>query len=315
MEIEISISRAFPNRNLETRNDEKKMINNQPNILLKLKGLKNGFNMAEKRLTEYILKNTDKVILQKIRDLEYESGVSYATIIRFTKKLGFSGFKEFKNSLIKTSSPSKQLIKIPENFPIKPNDKINTVVKKSFQNSFNILNETQEILDIEILQKAANAISNAEKIFFLGTGDSGIIARYGYTRFLRIGLQCNHIEDSTLQKINMSLLSESDVLIAISSSGRSKNIIDCAKIANKLGAKVISLCDYAISPLSKIATIPLFTTTRDVGKFLDIERPLTIAQIHMIELLFLNTCLKIGTRAFSRYQKTKEIGDMEKEGI
>ena len=108
MEIEISISRAFPNRNLETRNDEKKMINNQPNILLKLKGLKNGFNMAEKRLTEYILKNTDKVILQKIRDLEYESGVSYATIIRFTKKLGFSGFKEFKNSLIKTSSPSKE---------------------------------------------------------------------------------------------------------------------------------------------------------------------------------------------------------------
>ncbi len=288
------------------------MVEQNKNIIIKLKAMKNGFNSAEKKLTDYILKNIDKVVLQTIRVLENESGVSYATIIRFTKKLGFTGFKDFKNSLIKTNSSNRKRNKFTTNFSILHSDKLNTILKKSFQNSFNILHETQQILDINIIKQATIALSKAQNILFIGIGDSGIIARYGFSRFNRIGLNCNYIEDSTLQKINTSLLTKNDILIAISSSGRSRQIVECAKLAFSQNINVITLCDYAISPLSKIASFPLFTTQRDVSQFLDIERPLTIAQIQIIELLFLNTCLKIGDKAFNYYQRTKEIADSEK---
>ena len=114
-------------------------------------------------------------------------------------------------------------------------------------------------------------------------------------------------------KVKASIITKEDVLFAVSSSGRSHCIIDAARLAKDQGATVISLCDYAISPLSKLSSIQLHTTPRNVAQFMDTEMPLFVAQIHLIDILFLCSCLAIGKPAFDRFQKTKSVADSEKE--
>lgn len=281
-------------------------------LLLKLRGIRDDLNSAEQRLTDYILEHPDDTVVLTIQELEENSGASYATIIRFTKKLGFAGYKEFRNSLIRDVTSEQEELEASSGFPIELDDRLDAIIEKTFQNSIRILNETRRILDIETLEKAADIISTTREMVFIGTGTSGIIARYAYIRFFRLGIPCTVETDITLLKIKASLLSDKDVLLAVSSSGRSKSIVEAAQLAADRGVHLISLCDYAISPLSMIADLPLFTTPRNAAQFLDMEMPLTIAQMNLIDILFLYTSIKMGETAFDRFQRTKQISDNEK---
>jgi len=285
---------------------------NNANILLKLRGIRDGLNSAEQRLADYILESPEDVVLQTIQELENHSGTSYATIIRFTKKLGFGGYKEFRNTLIKDVTSDQEELEASSGFPVELDDSLDTIIRKTFQNSIRILNETRRIIDVKMLEKAAELISNTRELIFIGTGASGVIARYAYIRFFRLGIPCTVETDITLVKIKTALLNDEDVLLAVSSSGRSEKIVDSAKIASERGANVISLTDYAVSPLTKIAGYPLFTTPRNVAQFLDMEMPLTTAQMNLIDILFLYTSIIMGEDAFDKFQQTKAVSDSEK---
>jgi len=291
---------------------ESRSESNQTNILLKLQGIRNSLNSAEQRLADYILANPEDTVLQTINELEESSGASYATIIRFTKKIGFKGYKDFKNTLIRDVTSVPDNIEASSGFPIELEDNLETIIEKTFRNSIRVLNETRRILDVDTMETAADLISNTNELVFIGTGTSGVIARYAYIRFFRLGISCTVETDMTLVKIKASLLSEDDVLVAVSSSGRSETIVDAARMAADHGAHVISLGDYAMSPLSEIAELPLFTTPRNAAQFLDTDMPLTIAQMNLIDILFLYTSILMGEQAFERFQFTKEVSDSEK---
>lgn len=292
-----------------------KSKNIQGGARLRIEGLRDSLKSAERRLADYILKHPDQVIHMTIQELEKGSGASYATIIRFCKKSGFSGFKSLKNSLIQDVIKQSPAPISSGGFPIEEKDDVRTIVNKTFQSSLQILEETRRILDEEALAKAIKKIVNAGEVVFIGTGTSGITARYAFTRFFRIGIRCSAETDSTLLKIKSSILTEKDVLFAVSSSGRSRCIIDAARHAKKQKAAVISLCDYAISPLSRLASVQLYTTPRNVAQFMDTEMPLFVAQIHLIDILFFSACLALGKSAFDRFQLTKSVADAEKESV
>ncbi|MDZ7724096.1 MAG: SIS domain-containing protein [candidate division KSB1 bacterium] len=126
--------------------------------------------------------------------------------------------------------------------------------------------------------------------------------------------ECISENDPTVYKIKASLLTEQDVLFAISSSGRSADIVDAAQIARHGGATVISLCDFAVSPLTKSSNINLYTTPRDTTLFLNIDMPLIIGQISIIDILFSCCCRITGQHAFDMMHTTKKIADKEKLG-
>ena len=83
-----------------------------------------------------------------------------------------------------------------------------------------------------------------------------------------------------------SVMRKSDVLFVISSSGRTKSIIETAKIAKQNGVTVITLCDYLQSPLAEISDINICTTVRDSNKYLDMDFPLIQGQITIIDIIY-----------------------------
>ncbi len=284
----------------------------QGGCLLKINGIYKGVKSAERRLADYILNNMEEVLGLTIEELAEKSGTSYATIGRFCKKLGYAGYKELKADLqndVANACSVSDLVTVNE---IKPGMSVGDIQESLYNMVIKTLQSSFSILDGEVIDAVTEKLIAAESIFCFGTGNSGISAYYAYGKFVRCGLRCTTEKDPTLGMMCISRLKPGDVLFLVSASGRTKRIVEAAKLAQQNGVTVISLGDYAVSPLSKIADYNLFTTHRNSMVFMNIDMQLMVAQITLIDLLHLNCCAKIGEKASKIYEYTKEVADMEK---
>lgn len=284
--------------------------------LLRIQGLRDSVKPAEKRLAEYILDNPERVTALTMEQLAENSASSYATIYRFVKKLGYPGFKEFRNSLIHSiakgegSSDLNDALNFFEIARVPDVPAICSTTQAFFNQT---VTECVSIVDPNVVEEAADMLLAADRIFFVGVGTSYISALYAFSRFVRIDLNCSHEALVTMGRLRTSLLKETDVLFAISSSGRSREVVDLARLARDNGAKVIGLSDFAISPLTKLSTVNLHTTPRSsVGSPMSMAFPLIVGQIVIIDILYLRCSAKIGEPAREAYLKTKIEAEKEK---
>lgn len=279
--------------------------------LLLIQSVINDLTPAEKRAAEFILKSPHEILSLTIHELAAKTKTSYSTITRLIARLGFPGFKEFKKTLYQDTLNSSSLDFL-DVLTFSQEISTSEICRDLFTLSSNILDESYRIADTSTIEKAAESIVNANSVCFIGTGMSGLCAKYAYSRFFRIGITCFYDDDSTHYKMKSTLLTPSDVLFAISSSGRSESILACAKAANQHNVPIISLSDFTITPLSQLADINLFTTPRNSSQFMSIDMPLLIGQIFIIDILYMTCCVKMGRRSSELYIRTKDIGDTEK---
>lgn len=286
-------------------------IDKRSSCLLKIRGTMGNLKSAEKRIACYICENPSEVVRLTINELTKLCDSSYATVNRFCKKIGYSGYKDLKADLVNDIANNQSADDITD-IVITPDMTTTKICEKVYSLAFRILEDSLAIVDIDTVDKVVDAMCGAKKIIFIGTGNSGLSAKYAYSKFFRIGLPCYTEEDATLRKLLISLVGEGDMVFAISSSGRSEDIVECARIAKRNGATVVSLSDFTISPISKTSDLNLYTTPRNVNAFINIDMPLTIGQLTIIDMLYICCCKALGEKATSTYAKTKSIADTGK---
>ncbi|MDZ7724095.1 MAG: MurR/RpiR family transcriptional regulator [candidate division KSB1 bacterium] len=164
-----------------------KSKNIQSGALLRIESMRDSLKSAEQRLSDFILSNPKDMVHMTIQELEAQSGSSYATIIRFCKKIGYTGFKELKQSLVQDIIINNESAKVSSLLPIEQDDSTESIIKKTFQHSLQTLDNTQSIIDETAINRAATALSSAQETLFIGTGTSGVSAAYAFARFYRIG--------------------------------------------------------------------------------------------------------------------------------
>jgi len=267
---------------------------------------------AEKRVADYVLQNAEQVVNLTIEELAAESRTSYATIVRVCKRLGYSGYKEFKNNLISDVIYSRDVDNLITDQAINVDATTAVIAEKTYALATSILDDGYKIMDPAIIDLAVDKIISAGAISVIGAGYSGVSARYAASKLFRIGLPSFFEMDLTLSRMKISIMTEKDVLFAISSSGRTSNTIEAVRLAKKSGVTVISLSDYAVSPLTKISDINLFTTPRNANLFMNIDLPLIIGQIAIIDVLYSCCCVRLAEKASANFEKTKASSDAEK---
>ena len=186
---------------------------------------------SEKKVADTVLKSPETAITKSITSLAEDAGVSDPTVTRFCRKLGLSGFMELKLCLAKELPSGRYL---HEN--VTQTDNLPVVFDKLFNSAIEAFTESLNQIDTKLLKKASETLSKAGRIEFYGQGGSAIVARDAYHKFFRLGIPCAVHDDPHMQVMSASLLKEGDVLIAISDSGSTKDIIESAQIARKAGA-------------------------------------------------------------------------------
>lgn len=252
-----------------------------PALLLRIQSMIGNMSNAEKRVASFIWEHPNDVIPFSVADLAEASGVSDATVIRACKTLGFSSYQDFKVSLAVDIVTPIQTI----HEEIAPGDGTADIIEKVFNGNKYALDCTRSAINIESMEKAAETIKHAARVFIFGLGNSHSVALDLQHKLMRLGIDAQAHADSHLQSIAAVNASAGDVVFAISHSGSSSDIVDAAKIAKTNGATIISLTNIGTSPLSKIADISLFTISNET-KYRIVALSSRIAQLAIIDSLY-----------------------------
>ncbi len=72
----------------------------------------------------------------------------------------------------------------------------------------------------------------------------------------------NSYEDVFVEQMK-GMFNKDDLLLAISASGNSPNVVKAVEYAKKLGGKTIAFCGFTGGKLKEIADLPLYTPNKD----------------------------------------------------
>lgn len=215
---------------------------------------------AERRIADYILEHQEEAAHMTLSALAQASGASEATVSRFCKHLGFKSYRLFQISL------ARDVHERP-----RPDLASNTVsdqdIAQSLQNiqavKLSEVSGTIHNIDPEQLRQVLEAIKRAEIIQIASTGNTIPVAMDAAFKFGQLGLRCTMSEISETATTFALTLTERDVLILFSNSGRSKRLQAIARIARELGATIILVTGSRTSLLARYADHLLLTVNRE----------------------------------------------------
>lgn len=236
---------------------------------------------AEKKAADFLLSHPEKVAFSNIVEFAEAAKCSEATVLRLAKRLGYEGYPELREDFGKVLLSTDSV-----HYPaaISAKDNIEIILSKVCSASATALQDTVDMLDKDSFKLAVDALAASQKVQFCGVGDAATVAREAYLRWLRAGHTAYVAYDIDEQLVTAGQLRKGDVFIAISHSGRSKNVITAAKEAAKHGATVIAITNYPVSPLVKQSDIILQTAV-----FASIYTGFEITAKRMAELLVIES--------------------------
>lgn len=265
---------------------------------------------SDKALIEYIKENLEDVVYKSISQISKESNIGEATITRFSKKMGFSGLQDFKVTLAQEISGLKNRRIINKN--IENNESVIDSARKLVDSNIRILESTFNIIDEDDIKRASDMIINARKVFFFGIGYSGMTAEDSSYKFSRIGLNCMSIDSSHNMIMMASLMDEGDVVVAISHSGETDEIIKAVNIAKENGARVVSVTEDKNSRLRDVSDVNLgYFSGESILETGSISSK--IAQFFVIDLVYTQVVKEKNVEVVERKIKTTDAIKLYRE--
>ncbi|SFE11695.1 DNA-binding transcriptional regulator, MurR/RpiR family, contains HTH and SIS domains [Lentibacillus persicus] len=212
---------------------------------------KHSFTKSEKKIYQYIQSNSQQVLYHSLTELSEESGVAEATVLRFFRKLGFKGFQDFKFLYAQEMAVYDE----------RHNEA--TYADKIKDNMVQAIENSHEVIDYDILQQCIETINAADDVVLFGVGSSGIAALDMQNRLMRIGKHVSAVTDPHFQFMRASSMNAETVVIALSLTGSTKDIVDSVEIAKQQNATVIALTNYIKSPLTQYADHVLLSSAKE----------------------------------------------------
>lgn len=221
----------------------------QTDIFSKLRLLYETLSPVERRLADAVLGDPQSFIDSSMTELAGRTGVSQGSINNFSKKLCGDGFAKLKLQLAAQLSLYSQ----PSFTAVKDSDSVRDVLSEQIEQSAAAFENTLRLNSEESLEKAADMIMNAGKIELYGLFQAGIMANNFSYQLLQLGLPAVFVSDVLLAPVSASMLDKSGLVIAVSTSGKTKDILDAVRIAKSAGASVMTITSNPTSPLAKAA--------------------------------------------------------------
>ncbi|RJG22039.1 MurR/RpiR family transcriptional regulator [Paenibacillus thiaminolyticus] len=233
------------------------------NILIKIRDMKDSLTPVERVVAEYVLANLEEIPHLSIKSLAQLTKTSDASVLRFCKTMGYTGYRSFIVS-ISASLGSMEDEQKDQYTDIQPGDDLNTIISNISRNNSKSIEDTLCVIDRKEIERAVKVLRESRRIVFFGIGASGLVGIDAEQKFSRINKICHAYTDGHSQLTAATLLEKNDVAIFISNSGSTADILDALDIAKKNGACIIAITKYTKSPLAENAHIVLSISTPEI---------------------------------------------------
>jgi RpiR family carbohydrate utilization transcriptional regulator len=251
---------------------------------------------SEKKVSSVIVADPAWTSRATLAEIALQAGVSEPSVLRFARSLGFEGFQDFKYALIQSLAAG-----IPAaHASVERGDSIATITNKVFEHSIDSLRRTREELDQAALDAAIRSIESSTNMLVLGFGASGIVGQDAAQKFPLFGIPINAPIDYHQQFIAANLVDSETVVLAISNTAKTIEVLESVREAKKRGSTIIALCGRR-GPISELADIVILHSAEDT----DIYTPTAsrLAALVIIDVLAVGVAV---------HQETSRIADLER---
>ncbi len=210
---------------------------------------------AEKKVADYVLEHPQEAVDANVSELAKASGVSDATVVRMCHHLGYKGYYQFRLMLAKDVGRDEgEEIEELQNTP--------NPVMKIFQKYVNSLIAVAESINEDNMKSCVNLIKSCKQAHILAVGNTTPLALYMGFRLGRLGVKCTNDISPEYFLNHVNLADKEDIIIAISQSGSSRQVIQGMELAKEKGLKIMAITGYRQSPISELADYVLISNGR-----------------------------------------------------
>ncbi|MEL0629466.1 MurR/RpiR family transcriptional regulator [Psychromonas aquatilis] len=257
------------------------------------------FSKSERKVAEAILASPETAIHSSIANLAKTAEVSEPTVNRFCRRLNTKGFPDFKLHLAQSLANGTPYV----NRNVNEDDGPEAYTSKIFESTMACLNAAKNGLDTNLINRAVDVLTQANKISFFGLGASSSVAHDALNKFFRFNIPVSCFDDIVMQRMSCINSSEGDVIVLISHTGRTKPLVEVAQLARENDAFVIALTEKG-SPLAEQSNLVL---SLGVPEDTDIYMPMSsrIAQLVLIDVLTTGFTLRRGAKFRKNLKRVK----------
>ncbi len=270
-------------------------------LLREIESLAAALPRSERKVADVVLERSDDVLRQTLAELAAASDVSQPTVLRFLRRLGCHGYQDFKvrlaQSLVHRSAYT--------DLEVKPGDPPGTYPHKIIDATIDALADLRHALDVRAVDRATDLLGRARKIEFYGMGASAAVAFDAHHKFFRLTIPCVAYTDAHMQWMSAATLGPDDVVVAISHTGRNRELLESVRLARGAGATVIAITASG-TPLAEAASLTLVV---DIPEDTDVYTPMYSRLMHLvvIDVLAVGLALRAGPPVQERLARMKSM--------
>lgn len=269
---------------------------NFTDLLGEIKNSFSSFHASEAMIANCILADPVRVTQMNISQLADFSTTSVASIVRFSKAMGFKGYPEFRMALVGEVSRfgMNQSSSTELDSGITTEDSVEEIIQKIANADARAIQTTAERLDVASFKKVVQAWDKASNIGIFGLASSGHVAMDLQLKLNRQGKAAVAWRDAHTALTSVSLLNPGDCLVAISHSGTTLDVVEVIQEFKERGIKIILITNAIRSPATALADVVLHTSARETT-FRSGATSSRIAQLTVVDCL----CVALAQRNWS----------------
>ena len=254
---------------------------------------------AENRVASYIVQHQHGVLNLTLAELARDTAVSEPSVLRFCRRLGMSGYSDFKLQLAKTLGDDSNYVHADVN----AEDNLAQITEKIFGRSIRELKRGQASLSQAAIKHAVTAMDNALRIEFYGIGASGYVIADAQNKFFRLGKPCIAYHDLPTIKQATAIADENYCCVFVSKTGNSVTLAESCSIASENGAQTIAITATDSTLANCSNTQIILDINEDTGAYTPMSSRL--AQLVVLDILQVSLAQKMGATAKHKLRHTK----------
>lgn len=254
----------------------------EENIILQIKSKLSSLSKSEKKLGKYILSHAVETVNDNTSELAKKAGVSPATVVRFCRSIGLSGFSQLKIRLYADASGLDREIYTD----ITSNEDIAMIADKLALRFNQSITQTANLLETGCIEKITAMVDKSPAIYVYGIGASHVAAEDFMHKFSRIGKPVVHTLDHHLLGSSLINASKDSMFVTISNSGETNEAIKLTQIAKQNGLFTAGITQKRDSTLARIVDVPLIHHGGEAVLLRSAATTSLAAQLFTIDVLY-----------------------------
>lgn len=222
------------------------------------------FSDSEKKVITILLEKGEQIASCSVQNIAKSTYTSPSILVRLAKKLGFSGWKDFKEAFLEeTRYLNSHFQNIDANIPFSSKDSMMTIAGKITALHQESIADTMHLLSHTDLHEAVYLMNKSREIRIFCLSDMNYPAESFAFKLRRINKRAfiDPVQDNMFHDAIMT--TEKDCAICISYSGESPTLLKFVRYLRENHVPIIAITSIGDNSLSKVANVTLRLCTRE----------------------------------------------------